>query len=91
MNLLDYVLLNRIKIYGKISGNEEDELILQLIEAAKDTLNASGVPRDSDSELYSLAIERLVMHYYENREEIGANQQVPMGMNWMINHLKYGI
>lgn len=87
---MDYELLNKIKEYGKIESNEEDDMILQLIEAAKDTLNASGVPRDTEGKLYELAVERLVMHYYENREEAAASQQVPMGLNWMINHLKYG-
>ena len=36
------------------------------------------------------AVQRLAMHYYENREEIGGSSVMPMGMNWMIEHLRLG-
>ena len=85
-------LLDAVKLFGKIDGNEEDTLILSLIGAAKDTLEASGVPRDMDCDLYAIAVERLVMHYYDNREEVGNNLNVmPMGVTWMIEHLRSGI
>jgi len=82
--------LTSVKQYGKIDWNDEDDLIKQLIGAAQDTLEASGVPRDTDKDLYRLAVQRLAMHYYENREEIGSSSVIPMGMNWMIEHLRLG-
>lgn len=82
--------LTYVKQYGKIDWNDEDDLIKQLIGAAQDTLEASGVPRDTDKDLYRLAVQRLAMHYYENREEIGSSSVIPMGMNWMIEHLRLG-
>ena len=82
--------LTYVKQYGKIDWNDEDDLIKQLIGAAQDTLEASGVPRDTDKDLHRLAVQRLAMHYYENREEIGSSSVIPMGMNWMIEHLRLG-
>lgn len=83
--------LTSVKQYGKIDWNDEDELIKMLIDAARETLAAAGVPSTADSALYRLAVQRLVMHYYENREEIGTSSTtVPMGMNWMIEHLRLG-
>lgn len=82
--------LTSVKQYGKIDWDDEDDLIKQLIGAAQDTLEASGVPRDTDKDLYRLAVQRLAMHYYENREEIGSSSVIPMGMNWMIEHLRLG-
>ena len=85
-------LLDAVKLFGRIDGNEEDALILGFIGAAKDTLEAAGVPRDMDCDLYAIAVERLVMHYYENREEVGSNlKMMPMGISWMIEHLRSGI
>lgn len=81
-------LLDKIKQYGKLEYSDEDDLIIGLIGAAMDTLENAGVSRESDSDLYILAVERLALHYYENREEVGGGQPVPMGMNWMIEHLR---
>lgn len=77
-----------VKEYGKIEWEDEDELLIELTTAAKDTLESAGVKRDTDSALYRLAVSRLAMHYYENREEIGGGNAIPMGMNWMIEHLR---
>ena len=81
-------LIDKIKQYGKLEYSDEDDLIIGLIGAAMDTLENAGVSRESDSDLYILAVERLALHYYENREEVGGGQPVPMGMNWMIEHLR---
>lgn len=81
-------LVEGVKRYGKIEF-EPDEEIIPLIGAAIDTLEGAGVSRESTSDLYVLAIKRLAMHYYENREEITTvTGQMPMGMNWMITHLR---
>lgn len=81
-------LLNSIKMYGKIEYEDEDELLLSLIRAAMDTLEAAGVSKDNPTDLYKLAVERLALHYYENREEVGNGHPMPMGMNWMVEHLR---
>lgn len=81
-------LLDRLKQYGKLEYSDEDDLIIGLIGAAMDTLENAGVSRESTSDLYVLAVERLALHYYENREEVGGGQPMPMGMDWMITHLR---
>lgn len=86
--MADY--LESVKQYGKIEWDDEDDLLKHLINAAQDTLEAAGIPRDIDKDLYRLAVQRLAMHYYENREEIGGSSVMPMGMNWMIEHLRLG-
>lgn len=83
-------LLDGLKNYGKIEWDDEDELLGMLISAARDTLEAAGVSKDNATSLYRLAVERLAMHYYEHREEVGTGAPVPMGLNWMIEHLRLG-
>ncbi len=81
--------LKTLKQFGKIDWDDEDDLLLLFLEAARDTLAAAGVPRENDTALYRLAVYRLAMHYYENREEIGAvDTSIPMGMSWMVEHLR---
>lgn len=82
-------LLDSVKSYGRIEYEGEDDLLLGLLEAAMETLERSGVPKGKDTPLYRLAVQRLAMHYYENREEVGGGQPVPMGLNWMIEQLRY--
>ena len=81
-------LLCKMKQYGKLEYSDEDDLIISLLNAAMDTLEGAGVSRESDSDLYILAVERLALHYYENREEVGGGQPMPFGLNWMVEHLR---
>lgn len=80
--------LGRLKLYGKIDYEDEDEMLIELIGAAMDTLEAAGVSKDNKTGLYKLAVQRLALHYYENREEVGSGHPMPMGMNWMVEHLR---
>lgn len=82
-------VLSKLKMYGKLEFFEdEEELLIDLINAAMDTLEGAGVSKESTSDLYMLAVERLALHYYENREEVGSGQPIPYGLNWMITHLR---
>lgn len=81
-------LLEQFKEYGKLEFYEDDAVILWLIDAAAETLRHAGIPDTSESPLYRLAVTRLALHYYENREEIGGSSEMPMGMNWMIEQLR---
>ena len=81
--------LDGVKAYGRIEFDDDDELLLELLEAAMETLKRAGVPKDVDSPLYRLAVKRLTLHYYENPEEVTTHAaQVPMGMSWMIEQLR---
>ena len=84
-------LLERLKGYDKVEYDTDDEILLLVLDAAIDTLQRSGIPKGEESPLYQLAVLRLALHYYEHREELTTvNHTVPMGMNWMIDHLRYG-
>ena len=84
-------LLEKLKSYDKIEHEADDELLLLVLDAAMETLKDSGVPDGKCSALYQLAVIRLALHYYEHREELeSAMQTVPMGMNWMVEHLRSG-
>lgn len=88
MEMDDYV--KAVKQYGKIDGDDEDSLIASEIDAAKETLRRTGIPEQSENALYALAAVRLALHYHENREEIGVGGKMPMGIDWMIEHLRHG-
>ncbi len=88
MEIDDYV--KAVKQYGKIDGDDEDSLIASEIAAAKETLRRTGVPEQNENALYALAAVRLALHYHENREEVGVGSKMPMGMDWMIEHLRHG-
>lgn len=85
-------LLEQFKHYGKIESEAEDETVLiPLLEAAMETLWRSGVPEDTDTPLFRLAVCRMALHYYEFPEEAANTAgQMPMGLNWMIEQLRYG-
>lgn len=84
---LSYILEN-MKIYGKIDY-EEDQILIMLIQAAVETLKHAGIPEDTNGSLYDLAVMRLALHYYENREEVGTSDKtMPMGINWMIEQIR---
>lgn len=82
--------LEAVKGYCRIDGDEEDELLLSLIEAAKDYLEGAGVPDpEEDSALYSLAVKALTLHYYDHRgmTEVGSTSDIP-GLRNAVTQLK---
>ncbi len=81
-------IMAQFKEYAKLEFYEDDTVILWMIDAAAETLAKAGIANTADSPLYRLAVTRLALHYYENREEVGGSQPMPMGMNWMIEHLR---
>lgn len=83
-------LLDQFKGYGKLEYQEEDEVLQAFVDAAAESLEKAGIPNSSDSPLYRLAVTRLALHYYECREEVGTGQPIPMGLNWMVEHLRLG-
>lgn len=86
--MIDVVLLDYVKKHSRIDFDWDDDLLELYIGAAIETLKAAGCPERRDSSLYMLAVVRLTGHYYEHPEEVGANQSIPMGLNWMIEHLR---
>lgn len=84
--------LEELKGFAKVDESEEDKLVKGLQLAAEEYLNGAGIKKDYSKELYKLAIEILVSHWYENRavETIGKNvNKIAFGLDTILIQLKY--
>lgn len=79
--------LEAVKGYCRVDGDEEDELLLSLVDAAKDYLSGAGVDEpEGDVPLYLLAVKALTLHYYDHRgtTESGAVAAIPGIQNAIV-------
>ena len=60
--------LGEIKLFLRVDGTDEDDLISGLQRAAEIYLTNTGVTQDYNNELYKIAIKLLIKHWYDNRE-----------------------
>jgi len=81
------ISVDDVKRFGKIEYGGDDETVEFCLNAAVDMLKSAGVVSRS-SGLYKMAVCRLALHYYENREELSNFNQVPLGINTMIEQLR---
>ncbi|MCR9040950.1 head-tail connector protein [Bacillus sp. L381] len=82
------VNLEDMKGYLRVDGDEEDNLISSLISAAEKHLQESGV-KDTENDLYSLAVKMLVTEWYENRGATDeANKKLSYSLQSIILLLK---
>ena len=67
----------------------ENALIGALIAAAKTYLSGAGVtePEETD-DLYNLAVWSLTLHYYDNRNDVGSESPLPVGLRPILTQLK---
>lgn len=98
-------LLDELKEYLRIDGNEEDRSLSTFLQTAISYLENAGVKQPSDYYLtvndkevfaqHRLAIMILTTHFYENRIAITpstiktAQQPIPYGLQSMILQLKW--
>jgi uncharacterized phage protein (predicted DNA packaging) len=82
-------LLDDVKFYLRIDGNDEDESIQRLIKSADTVISNAVGTVDQTSELYTLAVKFLVSHWYENREVVGKADNLPFSLESIIYQLKY--
>ena len=82
-------LLKMSKEYLRIDGSHDDNLLKSLILSAKEYMSNAGV-KESESELYQLAIMMLVTHWYETREQVTGSvpHAITMGLQSIILQLK---
>ena len=59
--------LEELKLFLRVDDNEEDTLIQALQIASEEYLTNAGITKDYSKQLYKLAIQILVGHWYENR------------------------
>ncbi len=82
--------LEACKIYMRVDGNDDDELIASLMTAAKAYLDGAGIPAPQEaSSLYNIAVHALTLNYYDHRDAVGGETPFPAGLRPIINQLKH--
>ncbi|RKD26689.1 hypothetical protein BEP19_15895 [Ammoniphilus oxalaticus] len=84
-------MLDSIKAYLRIDGDQDDGLLSLLIESAKAYLRNAGVD-ESEKHLYKLAVIMIVTHWYENREQVTGStpRNLPLGIKSIILQMGLG-
>lgn len=77
------------KLYMRVDGADEDELISDLYRAAQEYLARAGICCTEDNaSSYALAVHSLTLHYYDHRDAVGTEAGIPVGLRPIINQLK---
>ena len=79
----DFVLL---KQYMRVDHNDDDKLILELWNAAKEMLTGMNIP--DNIERFKQAARSLTLHWYDNPGAVGKYDLIPLGARELINQLK---
>lgn len=70
-------MLEMVKEYLRVDGNDDDYIIGHLIETAKSYVkSATNIAYDEDNHLYKMALLLLVVRWYENRNLVGKNDDL---------------
>lgn len=81
--------LAAVKRYMRVDGDEDDEVIAALHAAAVLYLANAGVSEPpSGSALYDLAVWSLTLHYYDHRDAVGNEADIPTGLRPIIAQLQ---
>lgn len=86
------MVLNDIKLYLRVDGDEEDVLISNLQLSSEVYLKNAGIEKDYTNELYKLATLLLISHWFENRnvEHTGkTTSEVNFSLKHILTQLKY--
>ena len=80
--------LEEIKLYMRVDTDADDALIIGLIAAAQQYIHeTSGLVYDDTNNLHQLVCKLLVAHWYEHREIVGDNKEVPYTATRLLTHL----
>lgn len=86
-------MLDHVKEYLRIDGDQDDKMLGFLVDSAKEYLTDSGV-RATEGSQYKLAIVMLVKQWYEdNRNESTSSRKamhIDHGLQSIILKLKVG-
>jgi uncharacterized phage protein (predicted DNA packaging) len=83
-------MLEEVKGFLRIDGNDEDLFLTSLILASMEYLkNATGISVDETNELHKLAVNLMVSHSYENRLPIGEGDKLAFSLESIITQMKY--
>lgn len=77
------------KAYMRVDGSEEDTLIFSLLAGAFEYLTSAGIFRTADnSARYDIAAYSLTLYYYDHRDAVSTEAEMPRGLRPVINQLK---
>lgn len=87
--MLDADKLAAVKLYMRVDGDEDDSIISSMYAAAEQYLKKAGAVQTSEnSELYTLCVHALTLHYYDNRDNVDSEASFPLGVRPIITQLK---
>lgn len=84
--------ITEIKLYLRIDGDDEDELLESLKLAAEEYLLNADIQKDYTKELYKLAVKILITSWYENRSPIltgSISKKVEYSLSHILPQLMY--
>ena len=81
--------LASLKNYLRVDYTDDDELIKSLQSAAIEFVqNSTGKQYSSSDKLYSLCVNILVAHWYENRDNVAQyTNEMPYTTKTIMNHI----
>lgn len=80
--------LHNCMLYMRVDKENANE-VRPLYKAAVLYLRNAGVNEpDSDPDLYNLAVWSLTLHYFDHRDSVGSESDIPNGLRPIINQLK---
>lgn len=80
--------LAEIKLFLRIDSDDEDTLLTNLKAAAEAYLLNAGVTQTYPDNLYKLAVQMLITHWYETRGE-GVSKDLEFSLKRIILQLNY--
>ncbi|EHM37864.1 head-tail connector protein [Anaeroglobus geminatus] len=70
--------LNDVKLYLRVDGYDEDDVIQSLIDAAKEFIKTgTGVTFTDTDARHVLTLKMIVAHWYDNRGLVGSTAELP--------------
>lgn len=80
--------LEDIKLYMRVDTDADDALITGLIAAAQQYLHeTTGLVYDDTNNLHQLVCKLLIAHWYEHREIVGDEKEIPYTATRLLTHL----
>ena len=80
--------LEDIKLYMRVDTDADDALITGLIAAAQQYIHeTTGLVYDDTNNLHQLVCKLLVAHWYEHREIVGDDKEVPYTATRLLTHI----
>ena len=77
-----------IKLYMRVDTDADDALITGLIAAAQQYLHeTTGLVYDDNNNIHQLVCKLLVAHWYEHREIVGDDKEVPYTATRLLTHI----